>query len=679
MLTPEEALRIVNETRTAYAPTRRYKDAFWTLQMAYNEGTQWGFVANAGGNVTVQALKGLYDVTSPERLRITINEIQRHTAKAASMSSPQRLSGTVYGPCGSTDTYTRTSGKILAALLSQIKALPYVREANKDRTIIGTSGIRRVLRRVGSQQEAVRAQGRRKATMIGQYEVDWASIQPWEVIRSPGARSTQMARDEDCVGHEKPRTLNWMLSNYGWAPETDTRYGQVAHFLDEIHRMEGSGPASAPLLTEAREKAVIPCEYWLADPDKTREIYDQTGRFVRWPWWFCGYLDPKTGAKIMPIPTVGDGGLRENPFEGIGMTFLHYHQATEAMWGTGLVWLLMQWQDFSNIAYTWLAEALQQSASKWMYEDSTLEKGQASRILGNDPRKPIPWRRSGQYSQPPQRIAGAPVPQTAAEIIAMAPEGMNRQSNIAGVQMGQGYKRDGSGAAYETLIREAESVPEDRVTGDELALGEFLRDTLIDAIRHMNVGQLGRLVGDGVSESYLMELKRDDPAIRIAEVRLDPSSMRPKTRQQTEARYTDFIKNMVLTPDQGIKEAVRAGVTGIDTDRERAYQLQQAEIERMKSGAIVEVFRGDEHAWHLEVLRAELNSPNRLDYDDQYIAALQQHELAHQIALEETTGMAMGQPEPLAAPPEQRGTPAAQPAGALGGNIGPAGPQLRIA
>ena len=74
---------------------------------------------------------------------------------------------------------------------------------------------------------------------------------------------------------------------------------------------------------------------------------------------------------------------------------------------------------------------------------------------------------------------------------------------------------------------------------------------------------------------------------------------------------------MILPQDTGVREAIRAGVTGLDTDRERAYQLQEAEIEFMRQGRPSEVLATDEHVWHIECLRAELNSPDRLDFDPQ--------------------------------------------------------------
>jgi len=675
-MTPEEAKRICNDTRASYASTRRYKDAFWCLQMAYNEGNQWGYTTENSGNVTVNHLKGLFGGTS-RRVRITINKIQELTRKQASMTSPKQIMADIKGPCGTVDSYTRASGKVLHALLERIGARSYIRSANKDRYIIGSAGIKQVLRRVGTPQTAVAAQGRRKASMLSQYEIDWAPVMPWEIIRTPGSKSIEMQRDEDVLGHEKPRTLKWMQMYYGWAPETDTQYGQVAHFLDEIHRME-NGPGGAPLLTESKEKAVLPCEYFLTDPEETARIYTETGLTVRWPWMYCGYLDPGKTSGIEPIPTIGNNGLIKNPFCGAGLKFLHYHVATEAMWGTGMPWMLMQWQDFSNIGFTWLAEALQQSVSKWRYEKGTLERGQEKNILNNDAWQAIPFDRKAAWQTPPERVPGAPVPQMAADIVAMAPQGMSEQSGIAPVQMGQGYKRDGSGAAYEALIGEAETVPEDRITGDEITIGELLRDTLIDTIRISTLDQLEKLTGGTVGMTYLKELKRDDPALRIAVAEVHPTTMRPKTRTQTEGRYVGLIKDLILPQDAGIKEAIRAGVIGLDSDRERAYQLQAAEIEMMRQGRPVEVLRDDEHVWHIECLRSELNSPNRIDYERQYIDALQQHMLAHQMAHEETMGMALGQPELPPGQPGQGGTPAGNPAGQQAAQ-GPAGPQLRIA
>ena len=675
-MTPDESLKICNATRVAYSATRQHLDAFWCLELAYNEGNQWGYTTEQSGNTTVNSLKPLFNSSSARRVRITINEIQRHTAKAASMTSPQQIKAEIKGPCGTVDSYTRAAGKVLHALMERIGAKKHVRSTNKDRYIVGSAGIRQVLRQVGQSRIVVPAQGRRKASKLSQYEIDWAPVMPWEIIRTPGAKSVEMQRDEDVIGHEKPRTINWMERHYGFAPQTETQYGQLTHFLDEIHRLR-PGPGAAPHPTEAKEKAVLPCEYWLADAAETARIFDETGLTVRWPWMFVGYIDPAKGNQIQPVPTIGEKGLLRNPFCGAGLKFLHYHVATEAMWGTGMPWMLMQWQDFNNIGYTWLADALQQSASKWRYEKNTIERGQEKNILNNDSWQAIPWERKAGWQQPPERVAGAPVPQMAAEIVNMAPEGMNRQAGIAPVQMGQGSKRDASGVGYQTLIAEAETVPEDRITSDEIVLGELLRNSLIDTIRISNLDQLEKLTGGQVSMTYLKELKRDDPALRIAVAEIHPTTMRPKTRLQTEGRYAGLIKDQVLPQDAGIKEAIRAGVTGLDTDREQAYQLQEAEIEAMRKGQDAKILLGDEHAWHIECLRRELNGPNRIDFEPEYLDMLQNHMLGHQMALEQTMGMAMGQPEPPAGQPGQGGTPAGNPAGQAAS--GPGGPQLQIA
>ena len=681
-ITPEEARQRCIATRKQYATTRRYKDAFWTLQMAYNEGEQWGFITENSNNVTVRQLKGVFDIQGKHRARITINEIQHRTEKADSMTSPQRIKATIKGPCGKTDSYTRSAGKVLEALLTRIGALDHVRQANKDRYTLGSAGIRQTFRLVGQPQMVAPAQGAKPAKTLSKYEIDWAPVMPWEIIRSPRSNTIKMARDEETIGHEKPRTLGWLQEHYNWAPKTETEYSQVAHFLDEIRSAQDArGPGGATLPTDAKEKAVLAEEFWLTDPAETRRIFAETGIRVRWPWIYIGYLDPGQGnGEIQPVHTVGNNGLLRNPFSNLGLHFLHYHVAAEAMWGTGMPWMMMQWQDFSNIAYTWIAESLQQSCSKWRYEKNTIERGKEQKILNNDPSQPIPWERKGQFSLPPDRVAGSPMPQTAAEVAGLAPQGMSRQSGIAPVQQGVGPKRDGSGVALSTLIQEAESVPENRVTTDEGVLAILLRDTTIDTINMSTVGQLRELTGGMVSDSFLLELKRDDARHRIASAEVHPSTMRPKTNQATEARYVGLAKEQFLTPEQAAKEAIRAGITGLDTDREQAYQLQEAEIERMREGQQAQVFRDDEHIWHIECIRRTLNSPERLDFDEEYIEALQSHSLAHQMALEETTGTALGQPEAPMGQPGQGGMasqPANQPAGSMA--AGPAGPQLQIA
>jgi len=679
-MTPEEARERCTRTRKEYLPTRHMRDATWTLQMAYNEGQQWGYMTQQSSNIVVKQLKGVLDLHGAQRARITINEIGSRTAKMSSLTAPQQISATIKGPSGITDTYTRTAGQVLKALRTRIGALQHVKDTNKDRNILGCAGIRQVLRTVGGTKTVMPAHGRRAAKELRRYEIDWAPVMPWEIIRSPMSKTVHMARDEETIGHEKPRTVGWMYDHYRFAPKTDTEIGQLAHFLDEIRHAQNH-PGEAPLLADAKEHGVLAEEYWLTDARESARIYDETGLRVRWPWVFFGYIDPAKGnGEIQPVSTIGNNGLLRNPFSNMPIYFLHYHVATEAMWPTGMPWQLMQWQDFNNVAWTWIGEVLQQSGPKWVYELQTIDEAKRATILNNDPLQPIGWKRFTAASKAPERIPGAPIPQMAHELVRLSPEGMNRIANIAPVQMGQGYKRDGSGKAYETLIQEAESVPEERITSDELMLGRLLRDTVIDTINMSTLDQLGRLTGGQISESFLKELKRDDARLRIESAEVHPSTMRPKTKQATETRYVGLVREQILPPEQGVKEAILAGLTGLDTDREQAYRLQEAEIERMRAGEQADVLVGDEHVWHIEALRRTLNSPQRLDFSQEFVQALQQHSLMHQIALEQTTGMALGQPENLTGQPETGGMasqPAAQPAGLAA--PGPAGPQLQIA
>ena len=680
MLTPEQARQRCIETRNSYAATRRYTDAYWTLCMAYNEGRQWGYLSEQSGNIELKNLKTVMDYHSSRRQRITINEIKGLVRKAVSQTNPQRIAATIKGPCGITDTYTRTASRVLQAVLCRVGALNQIRDANRDRHVVGSAGVRQVLRMTGPRQTVRPAQGRRKALEIAQYEVGWAPIMPWEIIRSPACKTVHMARDEEAVGHEKPRTTGWIANFYnGWRPKTETKLGQVVHYLDQIRHLQG-GPAHGNFMDDAKDPAVLVEEFWLSDPAKSAEIYQRTGELVRFPWMFFGYVDPSEDSEnILPIETVGKGGLLENPFTDLATYLLHYDVGTEAMWGTGMPWQLMQWQDFSNIAYTWLAEVLPQCSSKWRYQDNTLENPRKD--LNNDPWQPIRWRKRNQFDNPPDRVAGAQLPAIASELVRMAPEGMNRQASIAPVQMGIGYRRDGSGKAYETLLEQAESVPEDQITSDEITFGRLLRATTIDTIRLSTVAQLERLTGGQVSRGLLLELKREDPRERIAEVEIHPSTMRPRTREQTEKRYVGLVVEQVLSPEDAVREATAAGVSGLNTPMERAVGKQQAEIERMRDGQFVEPLITENHQFHIHTCNLWLDDENTLDREPGWVERVMQHSLLHQQAQMETAGLAVGQIEPLGpaaagrpSPPSAAMAPPAQVAPA-----GSAEPALRIA
>jgi hypothetical protein len=687
-MTPEEARIRCQETRASYAATRRYKDAFWTLQMAYDVGRQWGSLRDMGGNLGVEISKGLTDIYGDNNapLRITINEIGSHDRKVASMTSPQHIGATVFGPAHTTDTYTRTAGKVLMGVLERIgmaecNALEMIRGANRDRVILGSAGIGEELRMVGRGQVVLPTQGRRQQKALRQFAIDWAPVMPWEIIRSPAAKTVHMARDEDTILHEKPRTVGWMASKWGIGINTEATLGDLTHFLDTIRHLQG-GPEFGNLMSEAKDKAVLGIQGWLTDPEKTAEIQSETGIEVRFPWMYFGYIDASKGnGEIQPASSIGDNGLLPNPFNGLGIKWLHFHVSPEAMWGTGQPWMLMQSQDYSNIAWTFMCRAMNQSESKIVAEKSSIESGKIGEMLNNDGDRPILWKREGQWSTPPTRIAGTPFPQTATQVIDMSQSAMARQAQIAPVQGGFGPRRDGSGKAMEVLAEQADTIPEDRITSDEIALGALLRDTLIDTIRLSTVKQLQRITGGKVGESFLLELKREDPRLRIATVDLDPTTMRPRTKTQTEARYVGLATALVLEPAQAVKEAVLAGITGLNSAMEQAYDKQDAEVEMMFRGEDPPIDLSlDYHVWHIERLAWWGNKPESLDWPEEVLMRMGDHSRGHQRAQNETTGMAMGQPEPMATPSNGRGSPPAGAPGSQGGQAaGSAGPALKIA
>jgi len=664
VLTPEEARQRCQQTRDAYRATRRYTDAYWTLEMAYNEGQQWGFISEGAHSLEVSRLKPVLDMHGSRRVRLTINEIGSQTEKASSMTNPQRVIGTVLGPDDTRDSYTRTADRVLRSVLIQTRALSHLRQANPDRHVLGTACVREVLALQGSRRTVREAQGQQPELTLGKYGVEWATVMPWEIIRDPASKSVQMEYDEETVGHEKPRSVQWVQEHYnGWSAKGGTEMGKLVHFLDEIRHLSG-GAGNAPLLADSKQPGVLAEEWWLTDPAETRRIFDETGIKVRWPWMFVGYINPEySHTAIIPVPTVGQMGLLPNPFCGLPIGGFHYHVATEAMWGTGMPWKLMQWQDFSNVAITWAAEILQLCGPKWRYQKGTVED--PSTTLNNDPWQPIPFKRVSQWDMPPERVPGVQMPQIINDVVSWAPEGMRRNVNIAPVQMGIGYRRDGSGKAYETLLREAESVPEDRITSDEITLGEMFYKTLIDTIRWATLAQLQQLTAGRVPERFLRELKRHDPRLRIARVEVHPSTMRPRTRTQTEERYVSLVSQQFLSADRGVDEARRAGVTGLNTPMEKSKARQQAEIELMMAGEEVAVRVTDKHIYHIEELNEYLDSIAGMDVDPEVEARMMRHAVAHQMALQETAGMALGQPE--IAPQEGPGMPS-PPAEAFAGS-----------
>jgi len=638
LLTPEKALEDAKSLVKAYSSTRKYYDALWTLQILYDAGRQWATMAEMqSGNLAVQCLPALVQRTTGMRYRVTFDKIHEMVVKLVAAISPQQIAAAPRGGHNLTSTYTRTAKRVQDEVLARIEALSHIREAMLPTHVLGTAGIRMVLRQYGGG----RGHGKDQQT-LRQYEIDWANIMPWEVIRDPSATTLTPHRDEERIGHEKPRTLGWMKQHYGWAPkpeDVDSTMGDLLAFQDELNAAKGMGTLPGTKAADSQAKAVMVREFYYKDPDKTNQIYSETGIRVDWPWMFVSWADPKKGSDgFSPVPTIGNKGLIDNPFCEMPLFFFQFDRMIDGMWPAGVPWRLMQAQDVHNISWTWLIECMQMGVPKWSVQERTVAGD-----ISNDPWVPIVYKRSNQYDQKPERIPGMQMPQIPAEMVAMTPQAMREALNLADVQFGKGYKRDGSGKAYEALIQQAESVPEERVTTNELTLARLLYATTVDTIRWSTLDQLRRLLGPEVPDAHIRMLLQDDPREHLSGVGVHPSTLRPKTVGQTEEHFVSLVERTVLSPAAAVLEAYLQSGTVLDSAMRGAFEKQTSELDRILAGADdVPANIGEHHEHHIKAIQLFLDSPRGEDVPPDRMEQIVSHLVAHIVAQQQLMAQAGG-------------------------------------
>ncbi len=346
---------------------------------------------------------------------------------------------------------------------------------------------------------------------------------------------------------------------------------------------------------------------------------------------FVGWQDPRKGKDFAGVETIGDKGLVKNPFSTLPLFFFHFDPMIEGMWAAGVPWRCMQGQDITNIAWTWLVQCMQLSAPKIIYQAGTIDQPEIA--LNNDPWEAIPVRRPNQSDMMPTRLPGVQMPSTPEALVNMAPAWMRDSQHVADVQLGKGYKRDGSGAAYESLIKQADSVPEDRVKTNELELARLLQATVTDSINWMNLKQLRDLLGPEVPDDHIRTIKREDARKHINGVNVHPTTLRPKTIGQTEEHFERLGTSGLMDPASVILETYLQAGTALSTPMKGAFEKQAAEIDRILGGENdVPPHIGENQAYHIQACQLFIDSPRSQDIPKDRMLEIAKHMALHMAA-----------------------------------------------
>ena len=655
-LSQTQALEELKTVVKSAASTAAFDNAYWTMAILYNGGTQWGFVNRDGGQLQTRYLR---NVTDPLRtdVRVTMNEIGKLTDKIRSEINPATISASYDAISGGADemVISDLGGRMMKQHLLDIDALRTWRDANRARCILGTCGIRRTLAlknpRMGFQKGGKAAMGLRD------YTIGWSQTFPWEYIRDPSSVSLWPAKDEHIVVHFKPRTVKWIKQHFPDVEIKDaTPMGKLMDFYRSIRA--ASGLVGSARTADSKAPGLMFYEAHFKEGNE-------------WNAVLYAYGEPEaSGTTIKPA------GFFPNPFYGLPHHFIHYDHPIQMPWGRGIPHILAQAQNLHNLGWTWILRSAQTSGGKWIIEKGTLEK--PGRVLSNRMDEPIIWDRAGSgnnNAKEPHLAQGAAPSPAAMQLVSSVPTWMRDALNLSEVQSGITSKRGESSAAIRAKLEQAGVPLDDLRREDELVLEGLLLATLYDLTnpKWVRLDGVQALVGADVPREHVRTLVRFGTRKAIGSATVHPMMLRPRTKDQTRETFTGMVETGVIQAFDAVWEMYKQNKVVVNTAMANAIRKQLSELSRMVSGEDVEPAALDHHDYHVRALREYADRPEWHNFPKAVRDRIMDHWIGHleaAQALAQIEAMGLGPQAPdqgstgQGSPPAMPEGPAAIPGGA---------------
>ncbi len=651
----EEGIEKAKEVRQMGWRTRDYHRAWWTLAFCYAYGRQWGYISPERGNL--RQVQMLRQITDPNRVdvRVHVNHIRSAMRWLRSALNPQNPFETRLLPANNSETcrVVRDTGRpLLQKHLLDTNAERVYRTANEMRMVMGTSIIRRTIKRRRGKQFTM---GDRELN-IRDFQFGWANIWPHQVLRDPAANTPYPAWNEDSYGIEEPKTLNWIEENYGVKIKAEDSTATMGSMMDFQRELQAAGAfGNNPLSGESRVKGVMYYEFYFRDPKTS----------PGWPWLLPCYCDfGQDRTELVPLITKGKR-LLPNPFQppplnprlaAMGLPAHHFNCETQlqAPWSSGVPHLLMAGQDLLNFGLTWLFRLMQQGGGKIVWEIGTIEN--PKQAFSNRVDQGIPWRRQRTDSKAPQRLDGPNIPPAVTEFLSNAPDWMENALNREQVQRGITSKRGESAKAVMAKLEAAGMPLEDRRREDLLDLEDLMFATALDVLdpKVLRLDQAREMLGPDVPEMQVRTLLRQHPVHTIRGVKLLPGTLSPKTPAEVREEYVGLGTAQILTPMEVQRELANHGVS-VNTLMRMNIEKQTAENDAMAAGQDMPAAMDDDHETHRYVVQLLVGSPRWHTIPPDGQERILAHSAQHlQASLELQQLQAIGQP---AGSPPQQGTP----------------------
>jgi len=630
-LTQDEAIEKLKELRSSSAQQRAYFDSFWSLAGVYTYADQWAYIAPRDNALSVSYLR---NITDPRRedIRVTMNQIHANVTRLVSELDPMRIAYNMEARSARYLVPKLIGKRFFDKYLKQIGALDILAEKNWARFIIGSMIVRRTLTAKGAERFVAGGEKR-----IRNFQPGVALTYPSEMMRDPSASTTNMARDEEIVSQEKPRTIGWLKRYFGKEIKTDGRLGQLLRFQRQFQAAGGLGLDRHAMASKL--PAILVQETYYQDPDENEP----------WAKAMFSYVDPnKDRNEIVPLGK----GLVRNPFYGLPFHPYHYDTQIASPWGRGAPHLQIAGQDILNIAITWLVRNMQAGSGKWMVEKNTMGKPEMARMLNNRMDEVIEYTKQNQYSAAPQRTPPTQASPAVLDFINGAPTWMKDALNLSDVQSGKTSPRGESGGAIELKLGQANAPLEMVRRRDDRMTSDLLMGLYCDVLnpRWARIDQVKEVLGEDTPDEHVRALLRDDPQKAIVAITLLPSTNRPKTPAEEQDEITQLHGQQVIeSGEDALWELMLRGIA-VDTEMKNAYDKQLIEINQMLyEKKYVPVRMGEKNHFEKRTIEWYLSQPAAMSLEEEQRDLITDHWNDHnqaEMAEMQTDQMMQGSPEP---------------------------------
>ena len=639
---PKEALALARDTLTASVNYRMAYEAYCGLMFAYAYGRQWASLGTGpSAGTAVRTLNNAIDVQN-RQVRVAINEIMPRITKTCSRLRPAAMHFRAKPGSGAPNDVTGAlvADELLQVHMKEIDAVGTLEEMDRWRVVLGSCVLRRTRSRNGNPvilrtPDGEPRQGPDGQPMtLGTFRHGWAETPPYEWIRDPSANSLNFRENEQILGHEKPRTTEWVRANFGKKIETLATMGGLLEFQRFLSQATRHGPT--PTWQDSRQKAVMVSEWWFKDAE--------TGR---WDWHLLTYRDTMPSDRSDDARDLKVLHFGKNPYNGLPAHHFYYNVKLGSPWGMSLTSQLMPAQDIVNMSFTYFLRALvDHSCSRWViYHDSLA--GKASVDLVNKSNRPIVLKPGAPL---PKREPPGQMDSGVMHTLLHSTEWLDRLMNTSPVSQGVESRRGESTETHQRRMDLADSVNTAINDRDERTIGELLVGTLYDMVPDMNMETLKAKLSGQFSDSHIYALRSQDVKNTVIGIEVVPGSLRPRTPRERQEDLAKAVEVGFVDPIEGRRTLFMETGHIIDALECREMKFQQLEIASLIRGEPPVIFDAQNHEVHMWVLSWEMSSPRFSSYDPQQQETLQAHYAQHKDLLMQTQ-----QQEALLENPPQQG------------------------